>query len=136
MASLWRFRGFKSESGEELIRKWYRDASGDKRAKFTVTMKFLDERQQSEWGTPRQSPRFKQLSGVLTGYGEIRFFADKVQQRPIGRFTAKGEFTILFFAIEVGNKLRPKETELKKILDERKSLISANKEKYTHEWKV
>ncbi len=136
MSSLWTFKGFRSEGGERLIREWYKNASADKKAKFSVTMKFLDERPQADWSRPAQKPRFKMLSHDLAGYGEIRFFADNVQQRPIGKFTGKNEFTILYFAIEVGNKLRPKPKALRPILDERMQLISSDKERYTHEWKV
>lgn len=41
-------------------------------------------------------------------YYEIRFQADKVQQRPIGYFGPKSnEFTILLWATEKGNRLLP-----------------------------
>jgi len=136
MPGVWTFRGFKSAKGERLIRDKYKNASPEWKAGFSVTMKFLDERQESEWGKPNQKPRFKLLSNELSGYGEIRFFADNVQQRPIGKFTGRREFTILYFAVEVGNKLSPKPKILRSILDERMGLISTNTEKYTHEWKV
>jgi hypothetical protein len=41
---------------------------------------------------------------------EIRFFANNVQQRPIGYFgPGECDFTILIWAIEKGNKLIPEE---------------------------
>ncbi len=50
---------------------------------------------------------YRDLHGPCSGLGEIKFFADKVQQRPLGFHSGGAEFTILFCAKEKGGKFVP-----------------------------
>ena len=50
---------------------------------------------------------FKHLSGDCSGLSEIRFKADKMQQRPIGFRSDTAEYTLLFCATEKGGKFVP-----------------------------
>ena len=123
-------RGYKANDGSELIRSWYKAADGKLRAVFDVRIKILAQRKPQDWGLPF----FRRLHGECAGLGEIRFKANKVQHRPIGYFSGRNEFTILFFATEKGGAIVPKSAC--KTAQERKILVNANQGGCTHEWRI
>jgi hypothetical protein len=57
-----------------------------------------------EW----KEPLFKSLVGDCDGLSEIRFKADKVQQRPLCFRSGEREHTIVFWATEKGDKWVPR----------------------------
>lgn len=123
-------RGFRSDTNSELIRDWYKPVDSKVKAAFDVRSKYLVQRKPQDWGFPI----YRALHGECAGLGEIRFKANKVQHRPIGFFSGKNEFTILFFATEKGGKFVPKKSCT--IAKRRWDLVRSNKEKYTHEWSI
>ena len=103
MAILWTFRCYCLPDGTDEIRSWY-DAQGKKvQATFLSRLRMLAQLPQEEWNTNF----YKNLRGNCAGLGEIRFFSDNVQQRPLGYRSGNNEFTILFCATEKGGKFVP-----------------------------
>ncbi len=103
MPILWSFRCYRSADGTDEIRAWYDGGSKQLRAKFISRMRTLAQLPRNEW----HENLYKTLHGECDGLAEIRFFADKVQQRPLGFHSGDAEFTILFCAKEKGGKFVP-----------------------------
>ncbi len=103
MTILWSFRCYRSANGTDEVRAWYDGGSKQLRARFLSRMKTLAQIERNEW----HKNWYKDLHGACSGLGEIRFFADNVQQRPLGFHSGDAEFTILFCAKEKGGKFVP-----------------------------
>jgi len=103
MPVLWTFRCYCSPDGTDEIRSWYDSKSKEGKAKFFSRMRILAQLPWEEWN----ENFYKNLHGDCAGLGEIRFFADNIQQRPLGYRSGKNEFTILFCATEKGGKFVP-----------------------------
>ncbi len=103
MTILWSFRCYRSADGTDEIRAWYDGGSKQLQARFLSRMKMLALLPRAEWN----ENLYKNLHGPCSGLGEIRFLADKVQQRPLGFHSGGAEFTILFCAKEKGGKFVP-----------------------------
>lgn len=102
----WTFRTYVSRRGEEEVSTWYDLQSPKTQAAFDQRIRALAQMQLNEWSDPYT----KRLKGDGAGLIEIRFFADRVQQRPIGFFgPGRGEFTILICAIEQGDEFIPRD---------------------------
>ncbi len=123
-------KGFRSDTDSELIRGWYKSVDSKVKAAFDVRIKYLSQRKPQDWGLPF----YRALHGECAPLGEIRFKANKLHYRPIGIFSGKNEFTILFFATEKGGKFVPKTSC--KVAQKHMDLVKSNKEKYTHEWRI
>ena len=103
MTVLWDFRCYRSANGTDEVRAWYDGGSKQLRARFLSRMRTLTQLARNEW----HENLYKTLHGECDGLGEIRFVADKVQQRPLGFHSGDAEFTILFCAKEKGGKFVP-----------------------------
>lgn len=103
MTILWSFRCYRSADGTDEVRAWYDGGSKQLRARFLSRMRTLAQLARNEW----HENLYKTLHGECSGLGEIRFIADKVQQRPLGFHSGDAEFTILFCAKEKGGKFVP-----------------------------
>lgn len=105
---MWALKVYATTSGKCDSREEYERGSDDLRAAFDVQMEYLCEQPRQEWRRPKAAMLSK-TSGFKE-YFEIRIFADRVQQRPIGYFGPNsGEFTVLLWAIEKGGGFVPKE---------------------------
>ena len=104
MTILWSFRCYRSADGTDQIRAWYDGGSKQLRARFLSRMRTLAQLTRNEW----HENLYKTLHGECRGLGEIRFSADKVEQRPLGFHSGDAEFTILFCAKEKGWKFIPR----------------------------
>ena len=103
--------------GRSVVKDWYNEQSTRVKAKFTVRLDYLLSADRMDW---KREP-YGNLTGS-DGLGEIRFETDKVQQRPLGFFgPGDRQFTILFHAIEKGDKLKPKKSQ--SIAQKRKDAI-------------
>lgn len=100
----WRFRCYQSVGGTDEIRAWYDRSSKQVQARFLSRIKMLAQLPFEEWN----ETLYKNLRGNCRGLGEIRFFADRKQQRPLGFRSGLNEFTILFCATEKGGKFVPR----------------------------
>src|SRR6266852_4734857 len=98
MAVRWVFRCYVSEAGVDEIRAWHDAETSQVRARFLSRLKTLAQLPLGEWN----EKLYKQLHGECAGLAEMRFLADKVQQRPLGFRSGEWEFTILFCATEKG----------------------------------
>lgn len=105
MAQLWVFRHYVSTRCVDVIEAAYEGKSLEAQAAFDNAIHFLAQRKAHEW----REPHTKKLSGECDGLVEIRFEADKVQQRPIGYYgPARGQFTILIWATEKNGRFEPR----------------------------
>jgi hypothetical protein len=95
--------------------------SAQLRAKFRSRLMILAQLPRQEW----HETYVKQLNGEGEGLSEIRFEANNVMQRPLGFVSARNEFTILFWAIEKGNKFVPRSACVTAL--DWKSKVSANR---------
>ncbi len=78
------------------------------KAGFDVETEYLCRSAKESWTRPHAAKLTKGKKNDFKEYYEIRFFADNTQQRPIGYFgPGDGEFTILIWATEKGDKLKP-----------------------------
>ena len=100
---LWSFRCYRSADGTDEVKAWFDGGSKQLRSRFISRMKTLAQLPRNEW----HDNLFKTLHGECDGLGEIRFEADKVQQRPLGFHSGNAEFTILFCAKEKGGRFVP-----------------------------
>jgi hypothetical protein len=91
------------QSGAGDVKEAYDAGSGQLRIRFLSRVKTLAHLPRNEW----HDVLFKNLSGPCAGVSEIRFKADKVQQRPLGFHLSATEYVILFWATEKGNKFVP-----------------------------
>ena len=121
------FRYF-SDDGSEEIKAVYDGGSKELKAKFLSRVTHLRSLGIQNW----REPHFKPLHGECSGLFEIRFKADRVQQRPIGYFLEDNKFVILFWAIEKGGKFVPKSAC--KTANARKKLVQSHGEKAKLLW--
>ena len=103
MSALWSFRCYVAPDGTEVIREYHDRQSKKVRARFLSRLKVLSWLDMSEWN----KNLYKDLHGNCAGLAEIRFEADKVQQRPLGFRSRSREFTILYWVIEKNWKFVP-----------------------------
>lgn len=102
----WTFRQYVSSRGVEEVTTWYDAQSAKTQAAFDQRLRALAQMQIHEWNDPYS----KRLKGEGSGLVEIRFFADRIQHRPIGFFgPSRGEFTILICAAEQGDEFIPRD---------------------------
>ena len=101
----WKFRYYVPVQGKCDVQERYLNGSAQLCAKFKSRLSTLKHLNFPIW---TKAELAKTLHGECSGLVEIRFFADKVQQRPLGYVSGNGEFTILFWANEKGGKWVPK----------------------------
>jgi hypothetical protein len=102
---IWTFRTYVSPQGEEEVTSWYAAQTPTARAAFDQRLRNLAQMKPQEWGEPYT----KSLEGPCDGLVEIRFKADRAQQRPLG-FYGPGRlvFTIVLMAREIGDRFEPR----------------------------
>ena len=104
MPVLWTFWCYLSTDGEDVIRAAYEQENRKVQAKFLSRLKGLAGLPFEEWNDNLH----KALHGECAGVSEVRFFADNVQQRPLGFRSGDSEFTLLIWAKEKGGKFVPR----------------------------
>lgn len=104
MPVLWSFRCYVSPDGADEIQRWHDAQSSKVQARFWQKLTMLAQLPFEEW----REPLYKALHGNCEGLGEVRFKADRVQQRPLGFRSGEREFTILFCAKEISNRFSPR----------------------------
>jgi hypothetical protein len=103
---MWIFKSYEAASGKNDVQERYDRATDGVRAEFEVALEFLEGTPRKDWDRPKAARLHRQK---YPDYYEIRFFADKLQHRPIGYFgPAEDDFTVLLWATEKGNQLQPK----------------------------
>lgn len=86
------------------VRKTYEDGSAKLKGATLSRLTILANLPRPQW----HEGYFKKLSGECEGLWEIRFVADKVQQRPLGFHINDREFVILLWAREKNGRFIPK----------------------------
>jgi hypothetical protein len=103
----WKIKYYLSNTQHSDVLKKYNDASVAVQAGFDVQLEYLMVRPRTEWRRPEVAKLNNKVAHK--DFFEIRFFADRVQQRPIGFFGPnEDDFTIVLWAIEKGDQLIPK----------------------------
>ncbi len=103
---MWLLKAFQNQAGKCDTKEAYQRGSDDLQAAFDVQMEFLCTRPRQEWSRP-QAAKLRIKKG-FRDYFEVRIFADRAQQRPIGYFGPENnDFTFLLWAVEKGDKLYP-----------------------------
>jgi hypothetical protein len=103
----WKIKAYVTDSGHSDVLKTYEDGTDDLQAGLDVELSYLVVRPRTEWRRPHVAKLAKNVD--YKDFYEIRFFADRVQQRPIGFFGPNADdFTIVLWATEKGDKLIPK----------------------------
>lgn len=111
MADRWIWKSW-CETGKfkTLVNNWLADQDKYVQTQFKVRLKFLDGQPPQNWRRPFVSTLNggkKDGGKGCKGLVEIRFEVKNVQYRPLGYYSGKQEFTIVFFAKEVGGKFEP-----------------------------
>ena len=132
----WRYRCYASIVGGGLtrvktdeIKAWYDRQSKDCQGKFGGRLRMLRSLPLEEW----KWPLFRWLGDDGRGLGELRFLADRVQQRPLGfRGPEPDVFTLVFPAKEQSNRFVPRNAI--EIAQRLKAEIEADKEHAIECW--
>jgi hypothetical protein len=125
----WRYRCHVTEDGADTIRFWYERQSQECRRKFLVRTQALRGLPLREW----ELPLFRWLRGDGQGLGEVRFKADRVQQRILGfRGPESDLFTFLYPAKEQSGRFIPRNAI--EITQDLKSAVLANKDRSNEFW--
>jgi hypothetical protein len=123
-----RFRYFVEEDGTSDVRSEHDSGSRQLRSKFLSRIGNLAKLPIAEWHDGLVKPLHGECAGLL----EIRFFADHVQQRPLGFRSGESEFIILFWARERGGKWVPRSACAR--AQRRKIAASANRGRSRDLW--
>ena len=128
--NLWKIKGFVDLSGENIVKRWCDAADYDVWIAFVTHLKFLSGQLPNRWVRPwvgKLAGGKRNRKTGCAGLIELRFDVGNVEYRPLGYFSGKMEFTILFFAEERDGDFDP--PNACQTAKERKALIDANKER-------
>lgn len=103
---MWNVKCYVSSNGKNEVQETYSSGTDNLKAELEVALEYLKVRERQEW----QRPHAHKLSKCdkFRDFFEIRFIANRLQQRPIGYFGPQpNDFTILLWATEKGGKLIP-----------------------------
>lgn len=121
---MWKINCYVAPSGKNEVQARYSSGTDDLKAGLEVELDYLRVRERSEWRRPHAAKMSKCLE--FRDFFEIRFFSERLQQRPIGYFGPKNnEFTLLLWAVEKGGKFLP-ENWCSKANDRRNQIINGD----------
>lgn len=100
---LWTIRCYLDDKRNDVIDAWRQQQPEELQAKFDERVRYLRAQPRERW----VRPYFDTLKGNCKGLGEIRFKYNNVQYRPLGFFSGKLEFTLVFIAQEKGGRFDP-----------------------------
>jgi hypothetical protein len=123
----WTWKAYKTSKGTSVVTEWRESVSATVWTEFRASVEFLDGQPPVNWTRPYIGKLRHDCKGLI----EIRFDHGNVQYRPIGFYSGKQEFTILFFATEKGGKFVP--LAACEIAQRRRNEIEKDKEK-SREW--
>ena len=124
----WAWKSYITSRGKSLVQEFYEKFDEFAWLEFKATLEYLDGQPPVNWVRPYVGTLRKECSGLF----EIRFDVGNVEYRPIGYYSGEMEFTILYFAIEKGNKFVPPTTC--KIAQKRRKNIEEGKDKANEFW--
>lgn len=126
----WQFKSYVSSKGELIVKEWHDAVPFGVWMAFATHLKFLVGQLPAVWKRPYvvvlSGGKRTRKSGCA-GLVELRFDYGNVEYRPLGFFSGRMEFTIVFFAIEKGSAFEPKNAC--KIAKERILRIKDDKER-------
>jgi hypothetical protein len=104
---IWEIMCYVSNSGRCDVQSTYDKGTEELKAEFDTAIEYLRQRGRDRWTRPHAHKLSK--SSEFRDFFEIRFKANRTQQRPIGFFgPADNQFTIVIWATEKG-RLIPEE---------------------------
>lgn len=102
--TLWKLKTYTTGRGEKIVKEWCKSVDETVWLAFAFHMDYLCGQTVGKWGRPWA----EKLHGKCAGLVEIIFEVGNTQYRPLGYFSDAMEFTILFFATEVGDEFEPR----------------------------
>lgn len=124
----WTWKSYRTSRGISAVTEWHEQVSEIVWLEFRASLEFLDGQPPTNWTRPYIGKLGKDCKGLI----EIRFDSGNVEYRPIGFYSGKEEFTIVFFAIEKGSKFEP--PTACDIAQRRRNEIEKDKEKSREFW--
>jgi hypothetical protein len=127
---LWTLKSFVGEDKVKIVKSWCEAQTDDVWGAFVFHLKYLAGVPPARWVRPwvalLHGGKRTRKAGCV-GLVELIFEVGNIQYRPLGYFSGKMEFTILFFAIENGGEFEP--STACRIAKERIAIIKADKER-------
>lgn len=103
---MYKIKCYVSAGGKNEIQETYNNGTDELQAEIFVEIEYLRVRNRKDWTRPHAAKLNK--CQEFRDFFEIRIYANKVENRPIGYFgPGNDDFTILVWAIEKGNKFIP-----------------------------
>lgn len=101
------FRSYRSATGRNDVSAEYEGGTDELQAGLDVALNYLVHLPRMKWSNPRtHAARLSKQD--WPDFYEIRFFANRTQQRPIGFFGPdENVFTIVMWCTEKGGKIIP-----------------------------
>lgn len=126
---MWKIKAYCTLRGVCSVQEQISTGSAALRANYVTAVEYLENQDKQGWRRPHAAKLSKQKG--FRDFYEIRFKADNVQQRPIGYFGPNADdFTILLWATEKGNSLKPTSwfRTAQRLMDEIKTGAASAKE--------
>jgi len=106
----WKIKGYLTKEGQNIVELWCNSVDDVVWFAFANNLDYLCGQSPDKWVRPwvgTLSGGKRTRKSGCAGLVEIRFEVNNVQYRPLGYYSGEMEFTILFFATEVGGKFEP-----------------------------
>jgi hypothetical protein len=118
-----KYKAYRTNHGRCDVQQTYDSSSFVLRAATDVALDYLAQQSRDSWRRPAAAKLSKGKG--FRDYFEIRFYAENIQQRPIGYFYPNDtEFVILLWATEKGGKLYPE--SWRDVCDRRRNEIESS----------
>lgn len=124
----WTWKSYVLPNDELLVKEWYEEVGAFVWQDFKTLLKYLDGQPPANWVRPYTGKLHEDCKGLV----ELRFDFGNVEYRPIGYYSGKMEFTIVFFATERDGKFDPPTSC--EIAQRRRDEIENDKEKARGFW--
>jgi hypothetical protein len=104
MADRWKWKSWRKDAKSKTVAvEWLESVDIFVETAFKARVKHLDGQPPQNW----RRPFVDVLKGNCKPLVEIRFEVKNVQYRPLGYYSGKREFTIVYFATEVNGRFEP-----------------------------
>jgi len=126
----WKLKTFVENDGQSTVKRWCDTSDDIVWLAFETHLDYLCGQLPDKWKRPwvgtLSGGKRKRKTGCA-GLFELIFEVNNVQYRPLGYYSGKMEFTILFFAEERGGDFDP--PNACEIAKNRRALIESNKDR-------
>lgn len=134
--NLWKFKGFITSRGVNVVKEWCDSVPEEAWFAFAFACDYLAGQPIQNWRRPwsdtLEGGKKKRKKGCA-GLVELRFDWGNIEYRPLGYYSGKMEFTIVFFAEERDGEFVP--PDACQIAKSRITIIDADKRR-AHEFVI